>query len=78
MKIAIDLNDVLRAYTAQFASYYKRVISGVLTCTSLFCARWRRAWSINTRASMASAIGAARKPTQGSWRPCVAISTGLP
>ena len=27
---------------------------------------------------MASAIGAARNPTQGSWRPCVASSTGLP
>ena len=26
MKIAIDLNDVVRAYTAQFASYYKRNI----------------------------------------------------
>lgn len=26
MKIAIDLNDVLRAYTSQFASYYKKVI----------------------------------------------------
>ena len=26
MKIAIDLNDVLRAYTAQFASYYKKNI----------------------------------------------------
>ena len=26
MKIAIDLNDVIRAYTAQFASYYKKYI----------------------------------------------------
>lgn len=26
MKIAIDLNDVVRAYTAQFASYYKKNI----------------------------------------------------
>ena len=26
MKISIDLNDVLRAYTAQFASYYKKNI----------------------------------------------------
>lgn len=26
MKIAIDLNDVIRAYTAQFASYYKKGI----------------------------------------------------
>lgn len=26
MKIAIDLNDVIRAYTAQFASYYKKNI----------------------------------------------------
>lgn len=26
MKIAIDLNDVLRAYTAQFASFYKKTI----------------------------------------------------
>lgn len=26
MKIAIDLNDVIRAYTSQFASYYKRAI----------------------------------------------------
>ena len=26
MKIAIDLNDVLRAYTAQIASYYKKNI----------------------------------------------------
>lgn len=26
MKIAIDLNDVYRGYTSQFASYYKRII----------------------------------------------------
>jgi hypothetical protein len=26
MKIAIDLNDVVRDYTAQFASYYKRTV----------------------------------------------------
>ena len=39
--------------------------------TSPFCARWRSAWSITTSASIASAIGVARMPTQGSWRPLV-------
>jgi hypothetical protein len=43
--------------------------------TSPHCARWRSAWSISTSASMASAIGVARMPTQGSWRPVVTTST---
>ena len=51
---------------------------GVLTTTSAHCARWRRAWSISTSASMASAIGVARMPTQGSCRPSVATSIALP
>ncbi len=34
--------------------------------TSPHWALWRKAWSINTRASMASAIGVALMPTQGS------------
>src|SRR5690606_13158224 len=46
--------------------------------TSPHWARWRRAWSIGTRATIASAIGVARMPTQGSWRPVVMTSTGLP
>ena len=46
-------------------------IRGVAVATSAFCARWRSAWSISTIASIASAIGVARMPTQGSWRPCV-------
>ena len=41
------------------------------TRTSAFCARWRSAWSISTIAIIASAIGVARMPTHGSWRPCV-------
>ena len=45
---------------------YKCSISGVETFTSAFWARLRKAWSINTKANMASAMGAARKPTQGS------------
>jgi hypothetical protein len=40
--------------------------------------RWRSAWSISTSASIASAIGVARMPTHGSWRPCVLTTTGRP
>ena len=32
---------------------------------------------MSTSASIASAIGTARMPTQGSWRPVVTTSTGL-
>ena len=39
---------------------------GAMTTTSPYCARWRSAWSISTSASIASAIGVARMPTQGS------------
>src|SRR5206468_4276441 len=46
--------------------------------TSPHCARWRSAWSISTQASIASAIGVARIPTQGSWRPVVWTVVGLP
>ena len=46
--------------------------------TSPHCARWRSAWSMSTRASMASAMGVARMPTQGSWRPKVSTVEGLP
>jgi hypothetical protein len=38
----------------------------------------RSAWSITTSASMASAMGVARMPTQGSWRPLVTTSRRLP
>ena len=50
------------------------LIGGTAWTTSPHCARWRRAWSISTRASRASAMGAARMPTQGSWRPLVITS----
>jgi len=40
--------------------------------------RCRSAWSISTIASIASAIGVARMPTHGSWRPWVTISAGRP
>ena len=43
--------------------------------TSPHCARWRSAWSISTSATIASQIGVARMPTQGSWRPVVTTST---
>src|SRR3546814_422640 len=52
-------------------------IRGATSPTSPHCARWRRAWSISTSASIASQIGVARMPTQGSWRPVVTISTAL-
>src|SRR5690606_38914838 len=45
--------------------------------TSPHCARLRSTCSITTSASMASAMGVARMPTQGSWRPLVMTSTGL-
>ncbi|CFW06351.1 Uncharacterised protein [Bordetella pertussis] len=41
-------------------------------------ARWRNAWSMSTSASSASAMGVARMPTQGSWRPRVCTITGSP
>ena len=50
----------------------------MLWCTSAFCARCRSAWSISTSASIASAIGVARMPTQGSWRPWVSTTVGAP
>ena len=68
----------LPLHHAKAAENYLRSISGVSTRTSAFCARWRSAWSISTSASMASAMGAARSPTQGSCRPWVARVTGLP
>src|SRR3990167_2498687 len=46
--------------------------------TSAFWARWRKAWSISTRAIIASQMGVARRPTQGSWRPVVTTSTSAP
>ncbi len=46
--------------------------------TSPHCARWRSAWSITTSASSASAMGVARMPTQGSWRPKVSTRVGWP
>ena len=51
---------------------------GATSPTSPHCARWRSAWSISTSASIASQIGVARMPTQGSWRPVVTTSTALP
>ena len=51
---------------------------GVAVRTSAFCARWRNAWSISTSAIIASAIGVARMPTHGSWRPCVLTMTARP
>jgi hypothetical protein len=39
-----------------------------------FWPRWRSRWSASTMASMASAMGVARMPTQGSWRPLVTTS----
>jgi len=53
-------------------------IFGVLTATSPHCARWRNAWSINTSASIDSAIGVARMPTHGSCRPNVSTTAGCP
>ena len=41
-------------------------IFGVFVLTSAFCARWSKAWSMSTSAIMASAIGVALMPTQGS------------
>jgi hypothetical protein len=41
-------------------------IASTGSTTSPHCARCRSAWSISTRASMASAMGVARMPTQGS------------
>ena len=46
--------------------------------TSAFCARCKSAWSIKTNAIMASAMGVALIPTQGSWRPFVSTKVGLP
>ena len=51
---------------------------GDATRTSAFCARCRSAWSTSTQASIASAIGVARMPTHGSWRPCVLTITARP
>src|SRR6185312_2204394 len=46
--------------------------------TSAFWARCRKAWSMSVSASMASAIGTARIPTTGSWRPCTLTSADSP
>src|SRR5581483_2277383 len=54
------------------------VILGNTSPTSSHCARWRSAWSINTNATIASAIGTARMPTQGSCRPLLRICTSSP
>ena len=51
---------------------------GAAEGASAFWPRWRSQWSIRTRAVIASAMGVARRPTQGSWRPVVATSTGSP
>src|SRR5471030_1870419 len=53
-------------------------ITGASTLTPAFCARCRNAWSISTSASIASAIGVARMPTQGSCRPWVSMVAGRP
>ena len=42
------------------------LITGKSDVTSAFCPRLRRKWSINTIAIIASAMGVARIPTQGS------------
>lgn len=34
-KIAIDLNDVIRSYTSQFASQYKKILTHILILTML-------------------------------------------
>jgi hypothetical protein len=44
----------------------RAVITGVGEVTSAFCARCRSQWSMSTSASIASAIGVARRPTHGS------------
>ena len=36
------------------------------------------AWSISVSSSIASAMGVARIPTHGSWRPCVSTVVALP
>lgn len=43
---------------------YSIGFSGITT--SPFCPRWRKKWSSNTIANIASAIGTARTPTHGS------------
>ncbi len=55
----------------------ERVISGVFTATSAFCADGARG-RLKPLAIIASAVGAACKPSQGSCLPCVASSMGLP
>ncbi len=42
------------------------------------CARWSSLWSASTSAIIASTTGVPRMPTQGSWRPLVAISVASP
>ena len=46
--------------------------------TSLFWARCLSTWSIRVSANIASAIGVALIPTQGSWRPVVETLVFLP
>ena len=53
-------------------------IFGVEVETSIFCALSRSAWSIKTRASIASKIGTALIPTHGSCRPWVLTTKGKP
>ena len=67
-----------RQASAASAQALARMMSGVPTLTSPHCARWRKACSMTTSASMASAIGVARMPTHGSCRPLVTTSAGWP
>src|ERR1043165_8996939 len=65
-------------FPADAVRFTEPAIFGVLVETSAFCARCSRAWSMSTSAIMASAIGVALMPTQGSCRPLVSTVTGLP
>ena len=53
-------------------------MGGAAEGASAFWPRWRSQWSMRTRAVIASAMGVARSPTQGSCRPVVTTSTGSP
>src|SRR3990172_11396890 len=55
-----------------------RLVLAYGSSRSVRLVRSRRKWSASTRAIIASAIGTARMPTQGSWRPLVAILAGRP
>ncbi len=53
-------------------------MGGVSSATSPHWARCASTWSITTSASIASTMGVARMPTQGSWRPKVSTTVGWP